>query len=237
MLRLRTNTPSVLDCARDFLRGVMECVKRISMCGFIYFTSKKNSGYEIPKDYLTIEQLPTLKREKPAYMSKEDIKIMFEFREKIVKGVRQRYFRSDTTQFNAGTLPLHMYHNNIVPTCSPIDLFVPNPVAIDNNEPVDVHNNEPVDVHNNEPVDVHNNAQSLHCIYESHDLLAIFFEGQLYIGKVIEPMFELSNSCKVLMFKEQQGLNFHQERVRDISPASICINVAYNYNTRIYGVA
>ena len=115
MLRLRTETPSVLDCARDFLKGVIECVKRVSLCGFHYFTSRKKSGYEIPKEYLFIEQFPKFKHDKPPNITREDIKTMYEYREKFGKGLRQRSIRSDTTKYNAGTLPLNMYQNNIPP--------------------------------------------------------------------------------------------------------------------------
>ena len=38
ILRLRVDTPSVLDCARDCIRGVLELVKKRTLCGFHYFT-------------------------------------------------------------------------------------------------------------------------------------------------------------------------------------------------------
>ncbi|VDH94736.1 Hypothetical predicted protein [Mytilus galloprovincialis] len=103
MLRLTTETPSGLDCARDFLRGVVECVKRVSLCEYHYFTSKKTSGYESPKQYLSLVQFPKFQRDKPYSISKEDVKLVFEFRERYGKGVRQRSVRADTTKFNAET--------------------------------------------------------------------------------------------------------------------------------------
>ncbi|CAC5409196.1 unnamed protein product [Mytilus coruscus] len=124
MLRLKTETPSVLDCGRDFLRGVVECVKRVSLCGYHYFTSKKTSGYESSKQYLSLEQFPKFQRDKPSSVSKENVKLLFEFRERYGKGVRQRSVSADTTKFNAGTLPLNMYQNNIPPKYASINLSV-----------------------------------------------------------------------------------------------------------------
>ena len=38
ILRLRVDTPSVVNCARDFVRWVLELVKKRALCGFHYFT-------------------------------------------------------------------------------------------------------------------------------------------------------------------------------------------------------
>ena len=41
VLRLKTETPTVLDCSRDFMKGVSESMKKQTLCGFHYFTSQK----------------------------------------------------------------------------------------------------------------------------------------------------------------------------------------------------
>ncbi|CAG2216296.1 unnamed protein product [Mytilus edulis] len=90
-----------LSVLRDIYKGVVECVKRVSLCGYHYFTSKKTSGYESPKQYLSLEQFPKFQRDKPSSVSKEDVKLLFEFRERYGKGVQQRSVKADTTKFNA----------------------------------------------------------------------------------------------------------------------------------------
>ncbi|CAG2191359.1 unnamed protein product [Mytilus edulis] len=181
MLRLRTETPSVLDCARDFIRGVNECVKRVSLCGFHYFTSQKKHGNKIPKDYLPIDKFPTLKHEKAPVISKEDTKKMYEYREK----------------FGKGTLPLNLYQNNIPPKCSPIN-FV---------DKQNDNNNE--EVQHVQPDQLQPFDEILpKCIYDINDLLAIYINGHLYIGRVAKRVNESSVTCKALLYAETHELNF-----------------------------
>ncbi|CAC5362409.1 unnamed protein product [Mytilus coruscus] len=177
MLRLKTETPSVLDCARDFLRGVVECVKRISLCGYHYFTSKKTSG------------------------------------ERYGKGVRQRSVSADTTKFNAGTLPLNMYQNNIPPKYASIDLSVTdiriNETAEDPSltEPRTIDQSQS----SNEPA-----GPVLDSIFDENDLVAVMLDDQLSLGSLTERVFETDKVCKAILYKENAGLEFHKDMQRDI---------------------
>jgi hypothetical protein len=126
ILRLRVDTSSVLDCARDFVRGLLEFVKKRTLCGFHYFTSKKSPGYEAPKGMLLFQYLLKITPEKPVKLCRENVKLLLQFREKYGKGVRQRSVRSDTTKYRPGTLPLNLYNNNPLPSCSNIDFSHPN---------------------------------------------------------------------------------------------------------------
>ncbi|CAC5363689.1 unnamed protein product [Mytilus coruscus] len=213
MLRLKTETPSVLDCARDFLRGVVECVKKVSLCGYHSFTSKKTSGYESPKQYLSLEQFPKFQRDKPSSVSKEDVKLLFEFRERYGTGVRQRSVRADTTKFNAGTLPLNMYQNNIPPKYTSIDLSVTD-IRI-NETAEDPSLTEPRTIDqlqsSNKPA-----GPVLDSIYDENDFVAVMLDDQLYLGSLTERVFETDKVCKAILYKEFDGLEFHKDMQRDI---------------------
>lgn len=50
ILRLRVEAPTVQNCARDFIRGVLELIKRRTLFGFRYFTSKMTTEFEIPRE-------------------------------------------------------------------------------------------------------------------------------------------------------------------------------------------
>ncbi|CAC5402184.1 unnamed protein product [Mytilus coruscus] len=132
---------------------------------------------------------------------------MFKFREKYGKGVRQRSVRSNTTKFNAETLPMNMYQNNIPPKCSPIDLLVSDVREVQTGELV------PTRPTNQEQSDDNHVGE---VVYEENDLLAIMMEDQLCIGKVVTRVFDTTNICKVMLYKEKSRLNFHKDTVRDI---------------------
>ena len=85
-----------MDCARDFIRGVLELIKKRTLCGFHYFTSKKSSEYEIPRGILLFQNLLKIKPEIPVKLSRDDVKLLLEYRERFGKGVRQRSVRADT---------------------------------------------------------------------------------------------------------------------------------------------
>ncbi|CAC5398967.1 unnamed protein product [Mytilus coruscus] len=157
MLRLKTETPSVLDCARDFLRGVVE--------------------------------------------------------ERYGKGVRQRSVRADTTKFNAGTLPLNMYQNNIPPKYASIDLSVTD-IRI-NETAEDPSLTEPRTIDqlqsSNEPA-----GPVLDSIYDENDLVAVMLDDQLSLGSLTERVFETDKVCKAILYKENDGLEFHKDMQRDI---------------------
>ena len=98
ILRLRVEPPTVLDCARDFIRGILELIKKRTLCGFHYFTSKKTTEYEIPGGTLLFQNLLKIKPEILIKFSRDDVKLLLEYRERYGKGVRQRSVRADTTK-------------------------------------------------------------------------------------------------------------------------------------------
>ena len=55
ILQLKTETPTVLDCSRNFMKGVIETIKKQTLCGFHYFTPKQNF-YEQQR-FLKFEEL------------------------------------------------------------------------------------------------------------------------------------------------------------------------------------
>ncbi|CAC5406350.1 unnamed protein product [Mytilus coruscus] len=169
MLRLKTETPSVLDCARDFLRGVVECVKRVSLCGYHYFTSKTTSG------------------------------------ERYGKGVRQRSLRADTTKFNAGTLPLNMYQNNIPSKYASIDLSVTDIRINETAEDPSLTEPRPIDQlqSSNEPA-----GPVLDSIYDENDLVAVMLDDQLSLGISLNVFLKLTKCAKRFCIKRMMALNF-----------------------------
>ena len=77
ILRLKTETPTVLDCSRDFMKGVIETIKKQTLCGFHYFTSKQNF-YEQQR-FLKFEELPNIKQEKVAKLSQDQAKELLKY--------------------------------------------------------------------------------------------------------------------------------------------------------------
>ena len=75
---------------------------------------------------LLFQYLLKITPEKPVKLCRENVKLLLQFREKYGKGVRQRSVRSDTTKYRPGTLPLNLYNNNPLPSCSNIDFSHPN---------------------------------------------------------------------------------------------------------------
>ena len=197
ILRLRVETPSVLDCARDFIRGVLELIKKRTLCGFHYFTSKKSSEYEIPRGTLLFQNLLKIKPEIPVKLSRDDVKLLLEYRERFGKGVRQRSVRADTTKYNAGTLPLHLYDNRPLPNCSNIEFTQQQLENPQDQSEQSVSTETPA------------LQDSVSSLYLVDDYLAIVLEGNICIGRILSTVNEKSTTCSLKIYTEDSGLIYN----------------------------
>ena len=108
-MRQVTDTPTVLDCAMTFVEAADETLKRIAWPGFVCFTKEKHhyvlpSGF--PVNYTDLHPVP---QEPTTPPSKEDVKLLNDWRNEFGRGVRQQSVRSSFTKDKAGTLPFYMY--------------------------------------------------------------------------------------------------------------------------------
>ena len=108
-LRQVTDTPTVLDCAMNFVEAADETLKRIAWPGYICFTREKQH-YELPSHFsIKYEDLLPVPQEPTTFLNKEDIKRLNDWRNEFGRGVRQQSVRNSFTKDKAGTLPFYMY--------------------------------------------------------------------------------------------------------------------------------
>ncbi|CAG2229874.1 unnamed protein product [Mytilus edulis] len=74
--------------------------------------------YKSRRGTLLFQNLLKFKPEIPIKLSRDDVKLLLEYTERYGKDVRQRSVRADTTNYNAGTLPLNLNDNKPLPSCS-----------------------------------------------------------------------------------------------------------------------
>ena len=108
-MRQVTDTPTVLDCAMNFVEAADETLKRIAWPGYICFTREKEH-YELPSDFsVKYEDLLQVPQEPTTCLNKEDVKLLNDWRNEFGRGVRQQSVRNSFTKDKAGTLPFYMY--------------------------------------------------------------------------------------------------------------------------------
>lgn len=108
-MRQVTDTPTVLDCAMNFVEAADETLKRIAWPGYICFTREKEH-YELPSDFsVKYEDLLPVPQEPCTSLNKEDITLLNDWRNEFGRGVRQQSVRNSFTKDKAGTLPFYMY--------------------------------------------------------------------------------------------------------------------------------
>ena len=108
-MRQVTDTPTVLDCAMNFVEAADETLKRIAWPGYICFTWEKQH-YELPSQFsIKYEDLLSVPHESTTFLNKEDIKRLNDWRNEFERGVRQQSVRISFTKDKAGTLPFYMY--------------------------------------------------------------------------------------------------------------------------------
>ena len=119
-MRSRNDMPTVIEFAHLFGPTIQESLKQITYTGFKYYTSA-SSYYEVPDAMeCTFRELPTIAFPSSVKMSKEDQKLMRDWRDSYGKPIRQRTVRNQTTKDNVGTLPLFAY-TAAPPTPKPVD--------------------------------------------------------------------------------------------------------------------
>lgn len=108
-MRQVTDTPTVLDCAMNFVEAADETLKSIAWPGYICFTREKEH-YELPSDFsVKYEDLLQVPQEPTTCLNKEDVKLLNDWRNEFGRGVRQQSVRNSITKDKAGTLPFYMY--------------------------------------------------------------------------------------------------------------------------------
>jgi len=108
-MRQVTDTPTVLDCAMNFVEAADETLKSIAWPGYICFTREKGH-YELPSDFsVKYEDLLQVPQEPTTCLNKEDVKLLNDWRNEFGRGVRQQSVRNSFTKDKAGTLPFYMY--------------------------------------------------------------------------------------------------------------------------------
>ena len=196
-LRLRVETPTVLDCAQDFIRAVIESVKRQTLCGYHYFTSQKRTGYETPSGLMKVNELPKLNRNKICKMSDNQMKALLTFRERFGKGVRQRSVRSDTTKHNAGTLPINLYMNNPNATSW-------NKIAFPNTDDDTEAEQAQSD---NENTTVHLINEDNYPAHDVGDVVIVLLSNSVYLAVIVDGD-RLPHMVHVELYKETSGLQY-----------------------------
>lgn len=132
----RNDMPTVIEFAHLFGPTIQESLKQLTHTGFLYYTSP-SSYYEVPEamEY-AFRELPSISFPPSVEMTKEDQKVMRDWRDSFGKPVRQRTVRNQTTKDNVGTLPLFAYTADD-PTPQPInfaDVLQPRPGNEDNTD-------------------------------------------------------------------------------------------------------
>ena len=75
-MRQVTDTPTVLDCAINFVEAADETLKRIAWPGYICFTREK-AHHELPTDFsVKYEDLVQVLQEPTISICKEDVKLL-----------------------------------------------------------------------------------------------------------------------------------------------------------------
>ena len=75
-----TETPTVLDCAMNFVEAANETLKRIAWPGYICF-SREKQHYELPSQFsIKHEDLLPVSKELTTFQNKEDIKRLNDWR-------------------------------------------------------------------------------------------------------------------------------------------------------------
>ena len=122
-MRSRNDMPTALEFAYLFVPTIRESLKQLTDTGFVYYTSA-HSYYEVPdKMKLLFHDLPSVSVPPSVEMTKEDQKVMRDWRDNFGKPVRQLTVRNQSTKDNVGTLPLFAY-STPDPAPSPLDFSV-----------------------------------------------------------------------------------------------------------------
>lgn len=100
--------PTVLQYTYQFPDAVQETVKRVTNCGFSYFTSR-GSYYEVPEGMVAFDEMPKIPRPPKTPGSQGDIELLRKWANDYGKATRQLSVRAKSTKDNPGTLPISAY--------------------------------------------------------------------------------------------------------------------------------
>ena len=81
-----------LQFAQLFGSTVSQSLKRISNCGFVYYT-RKDSFYAVPEFAIRVRDLPSINMPPSVCLQKEDCKLMLTFQQKFEQSVQQHSVR------------------------------------------------------------------------------------------------------------------------------------------------
>ena len=90
------------------------------------------------------------------------------------------FVRADTTEYNAGTLPLNLYDNNPLPSCSTIEFSQQQPEQNTNN------------------TETPELQDSRFPLYLVGDYLAVMWEASICIARIITTVSDKSSTCSAI---------------------------------------
>ena len=91
--------PTVIQFAYQFPEAVEETVKRITKCGFSYFTNRE-SYYEVPENMVSFETMAKIPRPPKRPGTQEDVLILRKWANEYGKATRQLSVRAKSTKDN-----------------------------------------------------------------------------------------------------------------------------------------
>ena len=106
--------PTVQQFCYQFSAAVEETLKRISNCGFSYFTSR-DSYYDVPEGMVVFEEIPKVPCPVTRKGRKEDVAKIREWARTYGDSTRQLSVRARSTKDNPGTLPISAYGRRTLP--------------------------------------------------------------------------------------------------------------------------
>ena len=109
-LRSKNPMPDMLEVSHLFAKVLSENMKKLSNCGFLYFTHRQ-SYYAVPNDHLSIASLESLECPKSKRLTPQEKKLMRSWRREHGQKVKQVTTRNLSTKDKPGTLPLNFYVN------------------------------------------------------------------------------------------------------------------------------
>ena len=121
--------------------------------------------------------------------------MLLEYRERYGKGIRQKSVRAATTKYNACTLPLNLYDNSPLPSCTNITFSQQLDLTTETPE-----QQQDLTTETPEPQDSGSD------LYLADDYLAVLWEGSVCIGRVITSVDAKSRTCSVKLYTEDSAL-------------------------------
>ena len=106
--------PTVQQSCYQFSAAVEETLKRITNCGFSYFTSP-DSYYDVPEGMVVFEEIPKVPCPVTRKGRKEDVVKIRQRARTYGDSTRQLSVRAKSTKDNLGTLPISAYGRRALP--------------------------------------------------------------------------------------------------------------------------